>query len=264
MGTKTDIEWADQTWNPLVGCSRISAGCKFCYAALDAASPRLQQFEQYQEVKNWDGTTAFVPSQLDKLPKKASKKIFVGSMTDIWHESHKQEWLEQVFAVMAKYPQNHYLTVTKRIKNALDKQHLWQNIPNFWFGVTVENQQAVDERLPWLEDIEGAKIKFLSVEPLLEKIDFGGYLEYVDWVIIGGESGYMSRPCDLKWIRHTIDQCKEYGAKVFIKQLGHYPVYEGEKILKGLDLYFKQGDKFNDFESFPPGFDDLKIREFPL
>lgn len=260
MGNKTDIEWADQTWNPIVGCSRVSEGCKFCYAAAQAASPQLQQLDQYQEVKDWDGTCAFVPSQLGKLPKKVSKRIFVCSMSDIWHENHKQEWLEQVFAAMAKHPQNHYLTVTKRIKNALDKQYLWQNIPNFWFGVTVENQQAVDERLPWLEDIERAKIKFLSVEPLLEQIYIAPYLNDIDWVIIGGESGERARSCDLLWIRHLIEQCKEYGVKVFVKQLGNSPTIEGINYkLPGL-----LNNKFNNFESFPPGFDDLKIREFPL
>lgn len=258
MGTKTDIEWADQTWNPIVGCSRVSEGCKFCAAASQVASPRLQQFDQYQEVKNWDGTCAFVPSQLDKLPKKVSKRIFVGSMTDIWHENHKREWLEQVFVAMRKHPQNHYLTVTKRIQYATDRQYLWQDISSFWFGVTVEDQQAVNKRCPWLEDIEGAKIKFLSIEPLLEKIDLTPYLYHIDWVIIGGElSGVRwARPCDLFWMRYVIDQCKEYGVKVFVKQLGHYPVYEGKS--------FKNGDKFNKFESFPPGFSDLKIREFPL
>jgi protein gp37 len=204
----TNIQWCDETWNVIVGCSRISSGCQQCYAATAAKSPRLQQFPQYQTVSNWDGTVQFVESQLIKpLHWKKTKNIFVCSMADLFHENVPFEWIDQVMAVIALCPQHTFQVLTKRTLRALEyfsQQSLWvkwyeaaQNflwgeigenfgglinlqqyfidqpfpLPNLWLGTSTENQQMADKRIPILLQIPAA-IRFLSCEPLLEEIDF--------------------------------------------------------------------------------------------
>jgi protein gp37 len=188
----TNISWTDETWNSIVGCSRISAGCINCYAAIAAASPRLQQFPQYQKVKDWDGTVEFVESQLLKpLSWKKPKRIFVCSMSDLFHENIPDEWRDRIFAVMAVAHWHTFQVLTKRPENALryfQRNDLAQAIKdagelvckpelplkNVWIGTTVENQAMADKRIPILLRIP-AVIKFLSCEPLLEDIKL--YLE---------------------------------------------------------------------------------------
>ena len=204
----TNIQWTDETWNPIVGCSRVSAGCARCYAATAAASPRLQQFPQYQAVKDWDGTVQFVESQLTKpLQWRKSKRIFVCSMTDLFHENVPNEWIDTVMAVISLSPQHTFQVLTKRPSIALSyfnqpeiwvkwyeaaKAHLWSIVgekfgslinlqqyfihqpfplPNLWLGTSTENQAMADKRIPILLQIP-AVVRFLSCEPLLEEIDF--------------------------------------------------------------------------------------------
>lgn len=207
----TNISWTNETWNPIVGCSKISAGCQKCYAAEAAKSARLQQFTQYKDVKNWDGTTVFVDSQLLKpLGWKKSKKIFVCSMSDLFHENTPDEWISKVFAVMALCPQHTFQVLTKRpdrmfeyfqncpwsriasclefipnvavseiakalilVRNIRDKKT--QFLPNAWIGVSVENQKAADDRIPLLKQVPAA-VRFLSCEPLLGLVDLRSHL----------------------------------------------------------------------------------------
>jgi protein gp37 len=204
----TNIEWADETINPIVGCSRISPGCEKCYAAKAAKSPRLQQFPQYQAVGKWDGTVEFVKSQLIKpLSWKKPKRIFVCSMADLFHANVPDEWIHQVMAVVALSPQHTFQILTKRperMKEYFSQPNLWVKwyeaasvnlwdavsekfgglinlqqyftlqpfpLPNLWLGTSTENQQMADKRIPILLQIPAA-IRFLSCEPLLEEIDF--------------------------------------------------------------------------------------------
>ncbi len=204
----TNIEWTNETWNVIVGCSRISSGCQKCYAATAAASPRLQQFPQYQAVSKWDGTVQFVESQLLKpLSWRKPKRIFVCSMADLFHANVLDEWIHQVMAVVALSPQHTFQILTKRperMKEYFSQPNLWVKwyeaasvnlwdavsdkfgglinlqqyftlqpfpLPNLWLGTSTENQQMADKRIPILLQIPAA-IRFLSCEPLLEEIDF--------------------------------------------------------------------------------------------
>jgi protein gp37 len=199
----TLIPWTDETWNPLVGCSKISIGCKECYAAEAAKSARLQQFPQYQKVKEWNGTIEFVENQLVKpLSWRSPKKVFVCSMSDIFHKNVKDEWLDKIFAVMALAKQHTFQVLTKRperirpylqqgakqrirrgavdlgreLKLAQKRYEAYETcdfdwpLPNVWLGTSVENQQAAVDRIPLLLDAPVA-VRFLSCEPLLEELN---------------------------------------------------------------------------------------------
>jgi protein gp37 len=290
----TSIHWTNETWNPLVGCSKISAGCARCYAAEAAKSARLQQFSQYQAVKDWDGTIAFVESQLLKpLSWKAPKKIFVCSMSDIFHAHVKDEWLDKIFAVMAFARQHTFQVLTKRpermqqylsdpatvdrIEEAgysfthnMDCINNWP-LPNVWLGTSIENQEVVDQRIPHLLETPAA-VRFLSCEPLLESVDISNYLPrqtsanlvlpHIGWVIIGGESGAKSRPCHQNWIESIVTQCQQQSVAVFVKQWGQNPVtypYPGFGLS---DVKVKLKDrKGGDMAEWP---DDMKFRQFPI
>lgn len=288
------IQWTDETWNWLVDCSRVSPGCAHCYAADAAKSARLQQFPQYQTVKDWDGTVEFVESQLDKpLKRRKPTRYFTCSMSDVFHESVPFEWIDRAFAVMALTPQHTYQVLTKRPERMLrylTSEGRAQNIavavtwltvspsqiykgyqsafplPNVWLGVTVENQKAADERIPLLLQTPAA-VRFLSCEPLLEEIDIASYLKahewnddfsathsVIDWAIIGGESGSKARPFHLSWARSLIQQCKDAGVAVFVKQLGsHYVTASG--------VHWQCGSRKN---GDPEGWEeDLRVRQFP-
>lgn len=297
------IQWTDESWNPVVGCSRISPGCKNCYAATAAQSARLQQFEQYQNVKNWDGEVAFVESQLHKpLKWRSPKRIFVCSMSDLFHENVPDEWRDRVSAVIEKCPQHTFQILTKRPENALkyfqnktfketceatpDFNLRWKFLPNVWMGVTVENQQMADKRIPLLLQIPAA-VRWLSVEPLLEDIDFldtsvvfveqamhsknpqswewdfireqGAWEDFdilsaLNWVVVGGESGRNARPCAIDWLTSIVQQCKNANTPVFVKQLGSNCC-----TLPGLAYGYKDRQGGN-IEEFPQ---ELQVREFP-
>ncbi|MBD2039242.1 phage Gp37/Gp68 family protein [Microcoleus sp. FACHB-672] len=278
----TNIEWTDRTWNSIVGCSRISAGCRNCYAADAAKSARLQQFPQYQEVKEWNGKTTFVESQLLKpLSWKQPQKIFTCSMSDLFHENNQFNWIDQILGIMALSERHTFQVLTKRLHQMLmyfDYQQEFVNwvqfnqlrcainlrrkmpLSNVWFGVSVENQEAANERIPLLREAPAA-LRFLSCEPLLEevKLDLTG----IDWVIVGGESGDKARVCHIDWIRSIVHQCKAAGVPMFVKQLGRRSIASNLYIdgVASTYYHFKTKDrKGGNMEEFP---EDLKIREFP-
>jgi protein gp37 len=274
------IQWTDETWNPIVGCSRISEGCQNCYAESGANSARLQQFKQYQKVSDWNGQVEFVESQLVKpLKWKKPRKIFVCSMSDLFHENVSDEWICEIFAYMCIAKQHTFQILTKRpermkkflqssmmkigIANYIDEHfsdkfaHQDYYIPasNIWIGTTCENQKALAQRLPYLLETPAA-VRFLSCEPLLEDIYLAldEFDSKPDWVIVGGESGTGARKCSLNWIRSIINQCSAADVPVFVKQLGQNAVDElGNKV----KLKSRKG---GDISEFPEG---LKVREFP-
>jgi protein gp37 len=265
----TGISWTDETWNPFAGCSKISPGCRNCYAIgqayrnaamgekLTADGKNAGRLEAYQGLTErkgdrveWTGEVQFIPEAL-LIPFgwKKPRRIFVNSMSDLFHGGVRQGDLARVMATMA-YTQRHtYQVLTKRPNNmrdsigqikqlfrvaavdlGLDRQFMtvgdyqsydyeWP-LPNLHLGVTVENQQTADQRIPALKQTSAA-LRFLSCEPLLEPIDLGD-LSGIDWVIVGGESGPRSRPCDIRWIESIVSQCKAQGVAVFVKQLGSH------------------------------------------
>ena len=247
----TGIQWTDETWNPIVGCSKISAGCLNCYAADAAKSARLQQFDRYQKVKKWDGTIEFVEPQLSKLSKwKQPKKIFVCSMSDLFHDNISDEWRDKVFEAIALSPQHTFQILTKRPDNM--QRYLSQRkvLENVWVGTTVENQ-VVTSRIDTLIKTP-AFIRWISVEPILSNLTLN--LDDIDWVVVGGESGKNARDCELNWIQNVVDQCVAAKVPVFVKQLGQQAYLEAKR-------YKTSSLKNGNENEFPPS---LQLRQFPI
>ena len=339
MSTKTSIEWTDVSWNPVRGCSLVSAGCANCYAMKQAHrfSRAGQPYEGLTELgphgPRWTGKVTLVPEALDEpLRWKGPRKVFVNSMSDLFHDDIPDEFIERVFAVMALARRHTFQVLTKRPERmrqfyeGLKWERLIdcanQNVnggshgvgayslastngrstkerfvqfnektayrplskppmPNVWLGVSIEDQQTADARIPILLETPAA-VRFVSAEPLLRLVDLEAYLSYhgrvlshggLDWVIVGGESGPGSRPCDVGWIRSITAQCQEGGVPVFVKQLGSNPfVIEGSRAAQDWSALGASGvmddcggihtkdKKGGDMDEWP---EDLRVREFP-
>lgn len=209
------IEWTEQTWNPSAGCTKVSSGCKNCYAETMARRLKAMNVEGYENGFEFQ----LVPSRLlDPYKRKKPTVYFVNSMSDIFHEKMPKEYLDQIFDVIENTPQHTYQILTKRAK-AMAEYLTQRSIPkNIWLGVTVENRKEGIPRIDYLRDMK-ASVKFLSVEPLLE--DLGELnLEGIDWVIVGGESGVQARPMDKEWVLNIKQQCEKKNVAFFFKQWG--------------------------------------------
>lgn len=346
MGDKTGIEWTDATWNPVTGCTKVSAGCKHCYA--ERVFPRAyagqtveekcpvcegdgwcQEFddEVMQVVAEHDcyecGGTGIAPDsrprrftdvrchpeRLDQpLRWRKPRRVFVNSMSDLFHEDIPDDFIVEVWLTMIHSPQHTFQILTKRPERmrqvvrdviiGVDRftSVPWAPIPNVWLGVSVEDQETADERIPILLETPAA-VRFVSYEPALGPVDFrvlhargvkmdalGGDVTHIpsgdiytctpsvlDWIIVGGESGPKARPFDIQWARDTITQCQAAGVPVFVKQLGKRPVYQFADRPPNparhlwdhphgyiLPLSHRAG---GDWSEWPP---DLRVREFPV
>ncbi len=208
----TAISWTNATWNPTHGCSRVSEGCRNCYAE------RLSLQKGFTNLPwtkaNEQANVMLKPHKLkDPLKLKEPARIFVNSMSDLFHPAIPDTYRDQVWAIMAMTPQHTYQILTKRPELAAQWHGPW--LSNIWMGASVENAKALS-RLVSLRAC-GAKVKFLSIEPLLESIgtpDFAG----IDWVIVGGESGPDFRPMPHVWARDIRDACQASGTAFFFKQ----------------------------------------------
>ncbi|MCB0731482.1 MAG: phage Gp37/Gp68 family protein [Ignavibacteriae bacterium] len=212
---KTKIEWTEETWNPTTGCTKVSAGCKFCYA--ETMANRLQAME----TPGYENGFKFslMPERLAQpFKKKRPTKYFVNSMSDLFHEEMPEEFLDKIFDVIEKTPQHIYQILTKRDKR-MAEYFKNRSVPNnVWLGVTSENRKDGLPRIDSLRKIK-ATVKFLSIEPLLE--DLGKInLKGIDWVIVGGESGHKARPMKEEWAVNIKDQCKKANVPFFFKQWG--------------------------------------------
>lgn len=225
MGTK--IEWAEETWNPLTGCSKISPGCDNCYAERNAN--RLRGRVGYDADEPFKIT--WHPKRLEKpLRFKKSKIIFVGSMGDIFHENVKVKHVVEIFKTAEKAPWHKYLFLTKRPKNMLYAFNRYGRIPeNFWLGVTAENQEMHDLRVPILKKLD-AKVKFVSVEPMLEPVRID---QELDWIICGGETGAKARKLETWWVQGLVNECLRYGIPFMFKSWGVYTCMDGEYVNVG-------------------------------
>ncbi len=260
----TSIEWTDATWGPVTGCTKVSAGCKNCYA--ERVFPRA-----YGKVRKFTDVLTH-PDRLEQpLHWKKPRRIFVNSMSDLFHEDVRDTFIADVFGVMARSPWHTYQILTKRPARMLDWMGTgagWMTaalnfqdrelggfaypwpLPNVWLGVSCEDQKTADERIPLLLQTPAA-IRFVSAEPLLSRVtllaflyknlratgDFRGQQERrqmkfthdgllgrLHWVICGGESGPKARPLEAQWIRSIAAQCISAGVPLFIKQMGSYVV----------------------------------------
>lgn len=215
MTTTSRIEWTEQTWNPTVGCTKVSAGCKHCYA--ETLAKRLQAmgvgaYRQGFRLK-------LLPERLDEPQlRKKSTIYFVNSMSDLFHERIPDDFLDAVMAVITDTPQHRYQILTKRHER-LGDYFAKRSVPgNVWLGVSVENRRHGLPRIDVLRKIP-AKIRFLSCEPLLEELGELN-LNGIHWVIVGGESGAKARPMHPDWARTIRTQCEDQGATFFFKQWG--------------------------------------------
>jgi protein gp37 len=219
---KTGIEWTDKTWNPTTGCTKISEGCRYCYA--ETITERFPgnfpngfkltiHEERLQQPRHW----------------RKPSRIFVNSMSDLFHEDVPLDFLLQVFQVMRETPQHIYQILTKRHERLLELADSLIWCPNIWMGVSVENQRYV-ERVDFLRKVP-ASVKFISCEPLLGalKLDLTG----IDWVIVGGESGRNHRPIEKEWVEGILQQCQTNKVAFFFKQWGGLNPKSGGKLLNG-------------------------------
>jgi protein gp37 len=265
------IAWTDKTWNPTVGCSRVSDGCENCYAERMAHRLKMMGNPDYEDVSNWRQSPPYWTGEVRCLPKRLEqplhwrkpRRVFVNSMSDLFHEKVPFSFIAEVFHTMTgecdyrPAPEHTYQILTKRPKRMLEffhwldsyrdgeafieaLQELYRHPPYFsrvWLGVSVENQRTADERIPLLLKTPAA-LRWVSYEPALGPICFdalwetavyrgdksSGFIDYdgVDWLVVGGESGPGARPCEVEWIRSTVQQCKAAGVPLFVKQVGRH------------------------------------------
>jgi protein gp37 len=254
VSSGSSIEWTDATWNPVRGCTKVSPGCKHCYAERFA--------ERFRGVKGHPFEQGFdlrlVPEMLDApLRWKRPRRIFVNSMSDLFHAGVPSEYIARAFNVMFSAKQHTFQVLTKRpermrawfrwFESTTDNVNdSWWPLPNVWLGVSVERDDYVHR----IDDLQAcpAVVRFLSLEPLLgplPDLDLHG----ISWVIIGGESGPGARPLELDWIRDIREQCRRAGVACFVKQLGRVWAREHLADPKGGDM-----------SRWP---DDLRVRDMP-
>ena len=272
----TGIEWTDETWNPVTGCTKVSPGCAHCYA--EDVAKRFWKERPFTDVKFHDDRL-FQPLHWRK-----PRRVFVNSMSDLFHEDLKTYQISDIFDVMMRAPQHTFQVLTKRVgrMNEYMRDHPLFVLPNVWLGVSVENQAMADARIPILMGTPAA-VRFLSVEPLLSEVDLyrGGWSLLrplkppsgprqppIDWVIVGGESGRKARPCNVKWVRGIVDQCRTATVPCFVKQLGSNPVYTGDTEDPWLRIESHDGTRPLNLHSSKGGDIDewprkLRVREFP-
>ncbi len=209
MSTQSSIEWTDTTWNPVTGCTKVSDGCKHCYAERMATRLQAMGVEKY---RNGFDITVHESVLEEPLRWKKPRLVFVNSMSDLFHEAVSSAFIESVFRIMNRAPQHTFQMLTKRPARVvqLDHELIWT--PNIWLGTSIESKECID-RLAKLKET-GALTKFLSLEPLLgplPKLDLTG----IDWVIVGGESGPGARPMMANWVREIRDNCLRSGVPFF-------------------------------------------------
>lgn len=215
MSTQSRIEWTEQTWNPTVGCTKISPGCKNCYAETMARRLQAMGMRGYEN----GFRLTLMPERLSEpLERRKPTVYFVNSMSDLFHEKVPFDYIRQVFDVMTQAPQHTFQVLTKRAERMAEFCAGISVPPNVWLGVSVENRKYGVPRISELREIE-AGVRFLSIEPLLEhlgEIDLIG----IHWAIVGGESGPKARPMKREWVDSIKQQCDQAGVAFFFKQWG--------------------------------------------
>lgn len=212
---QSSIEWTEMTWNPTTGCTKVSAGCKFCYAEVMTRRLQAMGIEKYKD--GFKKVKVHEDSLNIPYSWKGSKTVFVNSMSDLFHPQIPFEFIQKVFAVMNDTQQHTYQVLTKRAERLYELHHELNWTKNIWMGVSVEDERVTD-RIDFLRETN-AKTKFLSCEPLigpLKKMN----LNNIDWVIVGGESGRKARPMSEQWVWDIKMQCQEQEVAFFFKQWG--------------------------------------------
>ncbi|MEO6806676.1 MAG: phage Gp37/Gp68 family protein [Edaphobacter sp.] len=227
MATKSNIEWTEMTWNPVTGCTKVSQGCKNCYANRMALRLKAMGSERYS-----NGFKPTVHEDLVDLPKKWRKPriIFVNSMSDLFHEDIPESFIKRVFATMRDCPQHTFQVLTKRSKRLLKMGSTLDWPSNVWMGVSIESADVMS-RITDLATTP-AKVRFLSCEPLIGPLDRIP-LDGIHWVIVGGESGPGARSMESLWAESIQMQCHEAGVPFFFKQWGGVRKHTTGRTLNG-------------------------------
>ncbi len=281
MGETTKIEWTHHTFNPWIGCTKVSAGCQHCYAEalMDKRWGKVKWGPQGTRVRtspaNWKE-----PYKWDRAAKAAGerRRVFCASLADVFEgRPELDEWLVDLLLMIDDTPNLDWLILTKRPENILKLLPMsFQNYPrqNVWFGTSVEDQDNADLRVPELLKVPGI-VRFVSYEPALGPVKFGGWLRghdgfcadvgcsgkhlRIDWIIVGGESGGGARPFETGWARSVVAEGISAKVPVFIKQMGAAPfASDWEGCSPAMKLRDSKG---GDIEEFPV---DLRVREFPV
>jgi len=224
---QSSIEWTELTWNPTTGCTKISAGCKFCYAEVMAKRLQAMGVEKYKDAFK----VRTHPDALN-IPYswKSPKKVFVNSMSDLFHPEISLAFIKKVFKVMNECPQHIFQVLTKRSDRLLELHEKLNWSKNIWMGVSVEDDRVTNR----IDDLRNtnAKIKFLSLEPLIGPLpDLN--LENIDWAIVGGESGRTPRPMHESWVLDIQNQCEQANVAFFFKQWGGTNKKKAGRLLHG-------------------------------
>ena len=227
MASNSSIEWTDSTWNPVTGCSKVSPGCKNCYAERLAARLKAMGNPRYK-----NGFSVTLHDDLLSLPLRWSKPrlIFVNSMSDLFHEEIPDEFVNRVFETMKRADQHIFQILTKRSQRLVELAPSLSWPSNVWQGVSVEDSNHL-WRIAHLQEVPSA-IRFVSVEPLIGPIP-RLLLDGIHWVIVGGESGPNHRPIDRGWVVEIRDQCIDAGVPFFFKQWGGRTPKSGGRLLDG-------------------------------
>lgn len=282
MAENSHIQWTDNTFNPWIGCFKVSPGCKFCYA-----ETFMTRKGKWANTWGPPGTTERIktsaanwakPLQWQRQAAKDNKriKVFCASLADIFEDNPQlYDWRIQLFSLISETPNLDWQILTKRpdVASEFFKKRPHLLMPNIWLGTSVENQEQADKRIPELLSVP-ASVRFLSIEPLLGGIDLNHLFWYdgigfrldnsIDWVIIGGESGPDARPFYLGWARDLIQQCQAAKVPVFMKQLGsnqaEYDYNPAHWRLMQFFGRFTDDKKGGDINEWPT---ELQVREFP-
>ena len=232
MADNSMIEWTDATWNPVIGCTKVSAGCAHCYA--ERFTERFRGVPGHPFEHGFDLRP--VPAKLDQPRRwRKPRRVFVNSMSDLFHPQVPETYIAQVGRVMQDVGRHTYQVLTKRhdrMRRLLNGELSWMGeLPNVWFGVSVENRRQGLPRLDALRETPAA-LRFASIEPLLE--DLGDFdLRSIDWVIAGGESGPGARPMQEAWVLGVLKQCRRDGVPFFFKQWGGVRKSRNGRLLQG-------------------------------
>jgi protein gp37 len=229
--TKSKIEWTDRVWNPVIGCTRVSEGCRNCYAERmahrHASNPKTPQYHGLTHNGKWTGEVRAIPERFDQPTRwRKPAMVFVNSMSDLFHDGVSGEVIARVFETMALTPHHTYQVLTKRpvrMQRFIDGT-LWAHapLPNVWLGVSVEDQVQANTRLPLLLDTPAA-VRWVSLEPMLGRVKLSPWLgKALNWVVCGGESGPGARPMHPQWVQYVRDQCRTAGTPFMFKQWGEW------------------------------------------
>ncbi len=265
----TKIEWAEKSWNPVTGCTKISEGCKNCYA--ERMSKRLAGRCGYPADNPFKVTLH--PERLDEpLRWKKPSRIFVCSMGDLFHEDVEPSFIQDVFWKMEECSQHIFMVLTKRPERMRKLLHVFYKgsqriLPkHIWLGVTAENQEQADKRIPILLQIPAA-VRFISYEPALGPVDFGlvGGPGDPDWIIAGGESGPHARPAHPDWFRSAREQCQAAGVPFMFKQWGEFAPQEEPGVYQNTICISEGGECYRagkNYIYFPNESDGVLMRKY--